>query len=213
MKALIFGATGLVGGQLLNLLLRDERYQLITSLNRKNLALDHEKLNQQEIDFSSIESYKNEFGVDHVFCCLGTTIKKAKGQEAFRKVDHDLVVQVARMSRENGATHFLFVSSMGANSTSRIFYTRVKGEAEEKVLKEGPQKITIVRPSLLLGDRKEVRLGEKIEEFFMRPFSNFMKGPLKNYAPIQAEKVAQKMIDAANGDQGEDTPWSKTFNS
>ena len=147
MKALVFGATGLVGEHLVNLLVREERYQFITLLNRKNLALDHAKLKQKEVDFSSMENYKDEFRVDHVFCCLGTTIKKAKSRDAFRSVDHDLVIQLARLSQENDALHFLFVSAMGANSDSRIFYNKVKGEAEENVLKIGPQKITIVRPS------------------------------------------------------------------
>lgn len=215
MKALIFGATGLVGNILVHLLIKDARYQKITLLNRKNLALQHEHLSQHEIDFSSLDLYKDEFDVDHVFCCLGTTIKKAKTQDAFRKVDHDLVVQLAKLSKENGAEHFLFVSAMGAHAHSNIFYNRVKGEVEQSVLSVGPRKITWVRPSLLLGERQVIRPGEKMGEFFMKPLSFLMRGPLKKYAPIQAERVAQKMIDLANGeDQGkEDFPWSKTVSS
>jgi uncharacterized protein YbjT (DUF2867 family) len=215
MKALIFGATGLVGNALAHLLIKDARYQKITLLNRKNLELQHEHLSQHEIDFSSLDLYKNEFNVDHLFCCLGTTIKKAKTEDAFRKIDHDLVVQLAKLSKENGAGHFVFVSAIGAHAHSKIFYNRVKGEAEQSVLRIGPQKISWVRPSLLLGERQETRPGEKIEEFFMKPFSFLMKGSFKKYAPIQAETVAQKMIDLVNGeDQGkEDFPWSKTISS
>lgn len=215
MEALIFGATGLVGNILTHLLTEDARYQKITLLNRKNLELQHEHLSQHEIDFSSLDLYKNEFNVDHVFCCLGTTIKKAKNQDAFRKIDHDLVVQLAKLSNENGAGHFLFVSAMGAHAHSKIFYNRVKGEAEQSVLEVGLQKTSWVRPSLLLGERQEARPGEKIGEFFMKPFSFLMRGSFKKYAPIQAETVAQKMIDLANEEnQGkENFPWSKTISS
>ncbi|HVF87991.1 MAG TPA: hypothetical protein VM866_10390, partial [Pyrinomonadaceae bacterium] len=170
-SALLVGATGLVGGHCLNLLLEDAAYQKVVVLGRRMLPVGHRKLEQHIIDFDQLTDYARLIYGQDVFCCLGTTIKKAGSQEAFRRVDFTYPHEVARVAAGNGAEQMLLVSALGADARSRVFYNRVKGETEEAVSKLPFGGVQIFRPSLLLGERQEVRRGEQIAERAMKLFS------------------------------------------
>lgn len=199
--ALIAGASGLVGSHLLRMLLQSDRYSQVISVGRRELAIIHPKLDQQIVDFDHLAKSASELAADDVFCCLGTTIKKAGSQAAFYKVDHTYVTQLAEVTLRRNANQFLVVSAMGADAGSRIFYNRVKGEMERDVQAMGFSSLHIFRPSLLLGDREEHRTGEAIGAKIMTPLSVLMLGPLRKYRPIQAETVASAMLRAAAQDQ------------
>ncbi|MCH5585535.1 oxidoreductase [Shimazuella sp. AN120528] len=189
-KALVIGASGLVGSSLSRLLFDDETYDKIHILVRKSTNWIHDKLVEHVIDFEQLPFSSGIFQVDSIFCCLGTTINKAKTKEAFYRVDHDYVLDAGKLTAENNAK-FLVISSMGANPKSMFFYSRVKGEMEQDLQKLKLPSLHIFRPSLLLGDRSEFRLSERLAA----PFSRwFLKGPLKKYKPNQAQSVAQAMI-------------------
>ena len=132
-----------------------------------------------------------------MYCCLGTTIKKAGSQEAFRTIDHTLVITIAELMRKQGAGQFLVISSMGADSNSKVFYNRTKGEMEEAVKEIGYPCLRILRPSLLLGKREEFRFGEKIGLILTPLLKPFLIGSLKKYAPVEAESVAHFMVKVA----------------
>ncbi len=196
-KALIVGATGLIGGFCLQALLDDDHYSEVIALVRKPILKTHRKLKTVTTTFDNLEPEISNIQVNDVYCCLGTTIKKAGSQEAFKKVDHALVVTVAELMKKQGAEQFLVISAMGADKDSKVFYNRVKGEMEAALQKLGYPCLRIIRPSLLLGPREEFRLGEKIAvmlTFFLKPF---LQGSLKKYRPVEAEKVAQFMVRMA----------------
>lgn len=195
--ALLVGASGLVGGHCLQFLLKEPSYARVTVLVRKALNINHEKLIQHIIDFDEVTTLGKLFAVDDVFCCLGTTIRKAGTQEAFRKVDFDYPIKIAALTQHCGANKFLLVSSLGADPHSRIFYNRVKGELEEAIQKISFKAFHVFRPSLLLGDRKEIRTGKKIGAFAMMALKNVMIGRLKKYRAVQARDVAKVMVGAA----------------
>jgi uncharacterized protein YbjT (DUF2867 family) len=162
-RVLLAGATGLVGGEILSLLLADSSVVEVIALVRR--ALDRPagaRLRIAIADFDHLEADPDLFRVDQIFCALGTTIKKAGSQEDFRRVDLEYPLRIAELAIAGGARHFLLVSSLGANATSRVFYSRVKGELENRIRALGFISFTIVRPSLLVGDRQEFRLGEVI---------------------------------------------------
>ncbi len=186
-----------MGGHLLRLLLTSERYSQVISIGRHDLPLIHPKLEQQVVDFENIKSYAATLAVDDVFCCLGTTIKKAGSKEIFYKVDHNYVVQLAQSTAKKGAAQFLVVSAMGADSGSLVFYNKVKGEMERDVQQQPFNAVHIFRPSLLLGEREEQRTGEEFASKVMTPLSKLMIGPLEKYKPIEAETVANAMLAAA----------------
>jgi len=194
--ALLAGATGLVGGHVLRVLLADEAYQKITVLSRRGLPLTSPKLQQRLIDFDHLADLDVP-KVDDVFCCLGTTIKKAGSQEAFRKVDYGYVEALARVAARAGAKQFLLVSAIGANSKSRVFYSRVKGETEAAVQAVGFAGTHIFRPSLLLGDRAESRPAERLGIVVGRAVAFAFVGSLRKYRPIAAATVAAAMVRAA----------------
>ena len=194
--ALLAGATGLVGGQLLRLLLADDAYQKVTILSRRGLPLTNPKLQQRLIDFNHLADLDAP-KVDDVFCCLGTTIKKAGSQDAFRKVDFGYVEALARVAARAGARQFLLVSAIGASSKSRVFYSRVKGETEAAVQAAGFTGTHIFRPSMLLGDRAEPRILERVGTPLMRAVAFAMVGPLRRARPIAAADVAAAMLRAA----------------
>ena len=200
--ALIAGATGLVGWQLLNLLLSDPYYGKVYVLSRRPLKLDHPRLEQLIIDFDELGQDSSLPQVNDVYCCLGTTMKKAGSKEAFRKVDYTYPFELAKLAAEKGATQYLLVSAMGANKGSLFFYNRVKGDVEEAVCKISQYKtIHVFRPSLLLGHRAEDRMGEELMQKITRIIRPLMVGPFRKYRPIQAHVVAEGMITAAKSDQ------------
>jgi uncharacterized protein YbjT (DUF2867 family) len=193
-SALLVGATGLVGGELLTLLLDYSKYQKVKVFTRKPLKVHHPKLEQIIVDFDQLHQYKEHTNVDDVYCCLGTTIKKAGSQSAFRKVDHDYPVELAQLAEESAVERFLIITAMGSEKSSKVFYNRVKGEVEEKLQHSAIQAIHIFRPSLLLGEREEFRLGEKVAIMLSPILSIAMVGGLRKYKPIQAKNVAKAML-------------------
>jgi uncharacterized protein YbjT (DUF2867 family) len=192
--ALVLGGTGLVGGELLRALLADDRYTTVIALVRRDLPIQHPKLRQQKIDFDAIGEIP---AADDLFSALGTTIARAGSQEAFRKVDFDYVHDIARAAHASGAEQFLLVSSLGADSRSKIFYNRIKGEIEDAVGRIGFEGTQIFRPSILSGERSEKRTGEKIGNAVMGALSWAMIGPLRKYRPIGAATVARAMVAVA----------------
>lgn len=199
MHATIIGATGLIGGHLLELLLNDASFTTVRILIRRPLEISHPKLEKNLIDFSDMESFRLALeGTDVIFCCIGTTMKKMKGdQAAYRKVDYDIAVNAAKLGKANGCEKFVLVSAVGADSKSRNFYLRLKGETEEAVQHSGIESVYILRPSLLIGNRKEFRAGEKLATWLMPLFSFLL--PAK-YKPVKASDVARAMITAIKTD-------------
>lgn len=195
--ALIVGASGLVGGHCLALLLDDDAYGEVIALGRRNLPVEHAKLRQHVVDFDNLHSQKHLVRADDVFCCLGTTIKIAGSKEAFRKVDFAYPSETARLAAENGARQFLIVTALGADARSFIFYNRVKGETEAAVSRLPFQSMHIFRPSLLLGERAAPRVGEQIAEKAFKLFSFILAGRLAKYRPIHARTVAASMLRRA----------------
>jgi uncharacterized protein YbjT (DUF2867 family) len=199
-SALLVGASGLVGGYCLTSLLEEPLYTQVKVLVRKPLTLVHKKLVQHVINFDDLEMFGELLYTNDVFCCLGTTIKKAETQEAFRRVDYDYPVKLAALTQHCGADRFLFVSSLGADLHSRIFYNRVKGEVEEAIRKISFTAFHVFRPSLLLGNRKEQRTGEKVGAVAMVALRQVMIGHLRKYRAIQASDVACAMVRVAQMD-------------
>lgn len=193
MKAIVLGATGLIGGELIQQLINENIYSEIHVIGRNPTEHQSSKIYFHQVDMHQINRHTNIFNAEVVFCCLGTTIKTAGSREAFRMVDHDMVVNAAR-NCENKVGHFIMVSSLGANSKSSNFYLRTKGETEDDLFKLNIPSITIVRPSMLFGNRKEKRIGEKIGIVFMKITEPLMVGSLKKYRGIEASVVAKAMI-------------------
>jgi uncharacterized protein YbjT (DUF2867 family) len=193
-NALIAGATGLVGNELISLLVKTEYYNSIHVIARRPYDLEHLKITSHTIDFERIGSFKPNAFIHDIFICLGTTMKKAGSREAFRKVDYDYVVELAKWAHGNKAERLSVISSVGANSSSGNFYLQTKGQMEEALLKLHLPHLIILRPSLLLGKRKEFRIGESMGAIFMQPLSYLMIGKMNKYRPIQARKVAHALF-------------------
>lgn len=200
-SCLLLGATGMVGGHLLRLLLDDPGYASVAVLTRRTLGLREPRLVEHVVDFDRPETYRAHTGVDDVFCCLGTTIKKAGSQEAFRKVDLEYPLAVARAAAEAGAGQYLIVTAVGADARSGIFYNRVKGEVEEALRAlPFPRGVKIFRPSMLLGERGEPRPAERIGAAIMAATAPLFVGGLKAYRAIEGKQVAQAMWKAAGSE-------------
>jgi uncharacterized protein YbjT (DUF2867 family) len=192
--ALIVGSTGLIGNQLVELLLNDDRYTQVTAIARTSLPFSHPKLKLVVADFGSIESQKEKLMADDVFCCLGTTIKSAKSKEAFRKIDFDYPLLIAKLTKALGAKQFLLVSALGANKASSVFYNKVKGEIEEAISSIGFESYHVFRPSLLLGPRIEKREGEQSMQKIFSVVGFLIP---KKYKAIESIKVARGMLAIA----------------
>ena len=194
--ATLIGATGLIGGELLNLVLKDDYFQTVRILIRRPFNLVHPRLEKKLVDFSDNDSLLVALdNSDVVFCAVGTTQKKVKGdQAAYRKVDYDIPVHAGRFCKMVGCKIFVLVSSVGANSKSKNFYLKLKGEVEDEVETMGLESVHIMRPSMLLRERKESRPLEKIGQAMMKVLSFFL--PSK-YKPINARDVAKAMLGAS----------------
>jgi uncharacterized protein YbjT (DUF2867 family) len=201
--ALVAGASGLVGGYLLRELLEHPAYGKITALVRRGLPVSHPKLLQREITFDLLAEAGTVARAEQadVFCCLGTTLRKAGSRAAFRRVDHDYVRDLAAATSRAGARQFLLVSSSGANPGSRVFYSRVKGDAETAVRAVQFRSVHIFRPSLLLGERAELRPAERVGIVVARAVAPLLVGPLRPYRPIHAATVARAMVRVALQDE------------
>jgi uncharacterized protein YbjT (DUF2867 family) len=195
--ALLAGATGLVGRELLSLLLDDADIAEVVTLTRRPLDHPHPKLRQGIVEFDQLESFALP-AVDDFYCCLGTTIKRAGSQREFREVDFAYPLAIARMALTAGATRCLFVSAMGADPGSRVFYSRIKGEVEAAMAQLPFETVYAFRPSLLAGDREEFRAGERIALAVTRPLS-FLVPP--KYRPVAADDVARAMLACAKRDR------------
>lgn len=196
-KALLIGASGLVGSLCLKRLLEDDYYSSIIVLSRKNLDLRDEKLFVYITSFENIEDTCKDIKVDDIFSCLGTTIKKAGSKEEFYKVDHSYVLNTAKILLKNGAKQFLLVSSLGANSSSSFFYNKVKGNIEDDLIKLKFGSLKIFRPSVLLGERKEKRLAEDIFKIISENLSFLFISKLKKYKGTKAKDLVSCMIKTA----------------
>ncbi|WP_296618454.1 NAD-dependent epimerase/dehydratase family protein [Marivirga sp.] len=200
--AIIVGATGLVGGHLLDLLLEDEGYSTVKVLSRRTLGGDDGKLKEIIIeDFDKMENHAKELKADDYFCCLGTTMKKAGSKEAFKKVDFQYPATLAAIARENNAKSFHIISSMGADSSSMIFYNKVKGETEEAIQSMKLEKAFIYRPSFIAGERAEKRAAEKAALWVADKFDFIFSGPFKKYAAVHAKTIANAMLQTAKNDK------------
>ncbi|PXX31400.1 nucleoside-diphosphate sugar epimerase [Arenibacter sp. ARW7G5Y1] len=196
--AIILGATGLTGGFLLQMLLKDERYIRIKLFTRSSIGFSHPKLEEHIVDLLTLESYKNDFLADEVFCCIGTTKAKTPDTEMYRRIDFGIPVTAAKICRDKGINTFLVISAMGANSKSGVNYNRIKGEMEEAVLKCGIPNTYILQPSLIGGKRDEKRIGEWIAKRFMKVLDYILVGPLEKYRSIDPEVIATAMVWLAN---------------
>jgi len=196
MKALVVGATGLVGNICLNQLLVDNFYNEVEVWVRKSTGIKNEKLIERIVDFSQIENMTAS-GIDHIYCCIGTTIKKAGSQEAFRKVDYDYVVELGRFAEKHSVSKIIVISSIGAKIDSSNFYLRTKGEMEEDLNQLQIPAIYILQPSFIMGERNEFRFGEKIGQYIIKALGFFLTGKKRKYRGIKAITIAKAMISLA----------------
>ncbi|MGD6872470.1 oxidoreductase [Sutcliffiella horikoshii] len=193
-SAILIGATGLVGAYVKEEILQNSDYEHLTTLVRNHTNKMHPKLTEVKIDFENMSVYKEHFKVDDLFICLGTTKKKAGTKERFRKVDYDYVVEAARLAKENGVTKIAVVSAIGADENSSFFYNQVKGEMEQAVSAVGITATYFFRPSLLLGDRNEFRLGERVGEVLGTAMQPLLRGKLQKYRSVHGQTVAKAMV-------------------
>ena len=192
--AIILGATGLTGTELLKQMLNDDYYKKVVLFSRESTNINHCKLTEYITDFDLLHKIKHLIIGDIVFCCLGTTIKAAGSKTAFRKVDFKYISDFAEFAKQNGLNQFYLQSSLGADSKSKNFYLKTKGETENAIRKLDFESFTIFRPSMLLGNRREFRFGETLGKLVMQFFSFLFVGRLKLYKAIDAKQVAKAMI-------------------
>jgi len=192
LTAVLAGATGLVGGECLRRLLASKRYARVVAVARR--PLEHggrnRKLDTVIVDFDRMDEIADRLRGDHVFCALGTTIRKAGSQARFRVVDHDYPLRLAEITRSQGATHFSLVSALGASRSSPFFYSRVKGELEDDLRRMGWPSLAMFRPSVIAGDRGESRPLERLGEQMLR----FAPA---TWRPVAAGDIAAAMISTA----------------
>lgn len=196
--AIILGATGLTGNILLHKLLADDRYRQIKIFTRRPLRFENPKVYEILCDLLDVDSYKDNFYGDEVFCCIGTTTKKTPDKELYKKIDLGIPVSSAKLCKQNEIDTFIVISSMGANANSSIFYSRTKGEMEDAVLEQKIENTFILRPSMIGGNRNESRRGEKIASLLMKTLNPLFIGSLRKYRIIDAEIIANAMIALAN---------------
>ncbi len=194
MRALIAGATGLVGGELLKRLASNPGYETVNLLLRRPLNMDHERVSEHIVDFEDLQI--PDLQADQVFCALGTTMKKAGSKEAFRKVDYHYVMNLGRLAKKMEA-HFFLVSSLGADPQSSNFYLNVKGQVEKDLEALKLKSLNIFRPSLMHDGRKERRPGEAAMNVAAKLIGPLLWGPLKKYRVVSGAQVAQAMVNVA----------------
>ncbi|AET60965.1 oxidoreductase [Paenibacillus terrae HPL-003] len=197
--AVVAGATGLVGQQLVKLLLKHPAYRRVVVLVRRDMGMSHPKLIQKQLSFDRLQEELDGTLLKNadVFCALGTTIRQAGSQGAFRQVDYAYPLALGQAAKQHGAAKFLIVTAMGSSERSTLFYNRVKGEVERDLRHLGLPRVVLLRPSFMLGDREERRLGEKAGIIAFQLLRPFMIGSLSRFKAVHSRDVAQVMIQAA----------------
>tara|TARA_Y100000746_G_C15344161_1_gene383088 strand:- start:184 stop:852 length:669 start_codon:yes stop_codon:yes gene_type:complete len=198
--ALIFGSSGLIGSHLLNLIINDNNYNKIKLFVRSEPKKSNSKLEIIKINFNNLEKYKDLMTGDDCFFCIGTIRKNTSNKREYIKVEYNLPVDVAKIAKSNSINNFIYISSLGANPKAVGLYLKNKGQVEEELLKLNFLNLSILRPSILLGNRKENRVGEKIGIFAMKTLSPLLLGKLKKYKPIQVENVVKTMLHLTKKD-------------
>jgi uncharacterized protein YbjT (DUF2867 family) len=196
--ALVFGSSGLVGGNLLNQLIENDNYNKIKIFVRSEPKNHNPKIEIIKTDFNNLENHKEDIKGDDCFFCIGTTKQNSPDKNEYRRVELDIPKKIAQIAKSNSVNSFVFVSSGYADPKSSGDYLKFKGEVEEELKRLNFPKLGIMRPSFLLGDRKEKRVGEKIGIFVFKLLSPLFLGPLKKMKPIHSETVAKAMIKIAN---------------
>jgi uncharacterized protein YbjT (DUF2867 family) len=194
--ALLFGASGLTGSALLEVLLADNRYSCVKVFNRKPMAFTHPKLEEIITDFDHLESVSDKMKGDVVFSCLGTTIAKAGSKAAQQKIDRDYPIAIAKIAASNNVSQYISVSAVGTNNATQNFYLKTKAEMETGVSAYFKTHAIFMRPSFLLGNRTEVRIGEKIGIVVAQIFRPIMIGSLQKYRGIHVSDLARAMANA-----------------
>ncbi|MDC0890445.1 NAD(P)H-binding protein [Candidatus Pelagibacter sp.] len=196
--ALLFGSSGLVGGHLLNQLINDNKYSKIKLFIRKDPEISDPKVEVIKTNFNNLQNHKEDIKGDDCFFCIGTTKQNSPDKNEYRRVELDMPKEIAQIAKLNSVNSFVFVSSGYADPKSSGDYLKFKGEVEEELKKLNFPKLGIMRPSFLLGDRKEKRIGEKIGIFIFKLLSPLFLGPIKKMKPIHSATVAKAMIRTAN---------------
>jgi uncharacterized protein YbjT (DUF2867 family) len=197
-KAILYGASGLVGSYILDNLLNNNNYEQVIIVVRKDLNIQHPKLKTLIGDFNSLPKVVKDIRADEVFIALGTTQKKTPDKKLYYQIDHDYPILAAKQAKENGARAVFLVSALGANAKSSIFYTKLKGETEQGIITLDLQHTYIFRPSIILGDRKESRPMEKVFIGIFKLINPLFVGSLSKYKGIEAEDIAKAMVKSAD---------------
>ena len=198
--ALVFGSSGLIGGHLLNELIKNDNYSKIKLFVRSDHGSNHLKTEIIKTDFNNLENHKEDIKGDDCFFCIGTTKKNSPDKNEYKRVELDVPKKIAQIAKSNLVNSFVFVSSGYADSNSSGDYLKFKGLVEEELKRLSFSKLGIMRPSFLIGDRKEKRVGERVGIFIFKLLSPLFLGPLKKMKPIHSKKVAKAMIKITNGD-------------
>jgi len=196
--ALLFGSSGLIGGHLLNQLIQNNNYSKIKIFIRLESEINNPKVEIIKTDFNNLENHKEDIIGDDCFFCIGTTKQNSPDKDEYRRVELDIPKEIAKIAKSNLVNSFIFVSALYANSKSSGDYVRFKGLVEEELKRLNFPKLGIMRPSFLMGNRKEKRVGERIGIFVFKILSPLLMGPFKKMRPIHSESVAKVMIRAAN---------------
>ena len=196
--AIVFGSTGLIGGHLVNQLIQDNYYTKIKIFVRSQTSINNEKVEVINIDFNNLGNHKTEITGDDCFFCIGTTKQNSPNKNDYQKVELDIPKEIAQIAKANSVKSFIFISSIYANPNSSGNYVKFKGLVEEELKRLNFSKLGILRPSFLMGKRKENRLGETIGIFAFSALSPLLFGPFKKMRPISSENVAKAMIKIAN---------------
>ena len=199
-NAIILGATGLTGAHLLDLLLKDSDYDRVKVFTRKKLTNSHPKIEEHLVDLLKLSDHAIEFTADVVFCCIGTTKAKTPDKALYRAIDYGIPVEAAKLCKQNSINQFIAISALGANSKSKVFYSQLKGEMERDVLAQHIKNTHLLQPSLIVGDRKEKRMGEDFSKYFMKIFGFLIPA---RYKMIQAKTIAQAMVQLARNPRKE----------
>ena len=198
--ALLFGSSGLIGGHLLNKLIQNNDYNKIKIFVRTEPEIKDSKIEIIKADFNNLKNHIEDIKGDDCFFCIGTTKQNSPDKNQYKRIERDLPVEIAQIAKANSINSFVYVSSGFADPKNSGAYLRYKGEVEEELKKLNFTKLVIMRPSFLMGNRKEKRFGEKIGIFLFKLLSPLFLGPLKKMKPIHSEKVAKSMIKVANED-------------